>query len=363
MNKSSENNNVINEKAKKGKDTAKESNSEITKVLKSTGNQKNSNNNGKEKNPIKVRIHELNGNTNKNVPNGDVKHENSVNSKVKKNQLNDKKSNQKVPNASNKPLKSALKTKVSDKESKDGEIKLNIDETRKIVENGDIKPSIESKKVAISENSVKEANIVKKEAKIAENQALSAISESKEINSGEIKTDRSAEEKQQQSTEKSSDVNQTDGIDDTNKLDKEQSQKTSEANENQKNKTPLVKQSSKIDMRRRSSVFGKSMKKNSIKKPERPPPEKFLEVCKKGSWNSVEKIMNELAKDEKYEPDIADTDSGYGPIMYATKSGKADIVEKMITYGFDVNLKDKVSILRKIFHAYLRTFIKFLSNS
>lgn len=104
-------------------------------------------------------------------------------------------------------------------------------------------------------------------------------------------------------------------------------------------KKPLAKQPTKFDVRRRSSAFSK--KSLPPKKPK-PTPERFLELCKKGSWTLVEKLLVELLKEDRVDLECADSDTKYGPIMYAVKAGKADIVDKMIQYGFDVNRKDKV---------------------
>ncbi|XP_015788937.1 uncharacterized protein LOC107365878 isoform X2 [Tetranychus urticae] len=84
-----------------------------------------------------------------------------------------------------------------------------------------------------------------------------------------------------------------------------------------------------------------AVKKGETKaKPAKPGPEKFIELCKKGAWIRVLELMDEYpSENNNIGLSSVDPVSGYSPIMFAVKSSRIDVIEKMIKYGFHVNIQ------------------------
>lgn len=97
-------------------------------------------------------------------------------------------------------------------------------------------------------------------------------------------------------------------------------------------------------------ALAKNSKTNVVKKgetkakPAKPGPEKFIELCKKGSWIRVLELMDEFpSENNNIGLSSVDPVSGYSPIMFAVKSARIDVIEKMINYGFLINIQAKVN--------------------
>lgn len=103
----------------------------------------------------------------------------------------------------------------------------------------------------------------------------------------------------------------------------------------------------------------KGKKPMEPKKPPKPGPERFIELCKKGSWNRVIELMDEYpSENNNIGLSSVDPVTGYSPIMFAVKSSRADVLERMIKYGFHINTQTEVSSLIKFYFTLIKMTFK-----